>query len=204
MATKKKEENKISSSEIILLSICSTVLIGLILFVIVYGLSFKTDSKTKMWNVYFSRIINNYCSEHAICTTPTVYTSSTSTGDYTVEFSSPGQSAIYEVTVKNEGLVNAELTSVILSTPTCHGNSSDPASAMNDATNVCNHLKYKLTDEDGNTITLGDSILASESKKYYLRLLYNDESYYIGSEGDLSNTVTVSNLNVVLNYAQVE
>ena len=153
MSTKKKEEKNYNSSELILVSIGSTILLGLIIFVIIYGLFiYKTDSKTKKWNIFFSRIVNYSCTDNTICTTPTVYTNSTSTGIFSVEFKNSDQSAVYEVTVKNDGILDAELTSVILSTPNCIGNADNEESANNDAETVCNNLSYKLTDIDGNTI----------------------------------------------------
>ena len=205
MSTKKKEEKNYNSSELILVSIGSTILLGLIIFVIIYGLFiYKTDSKTKKWNIFFSRIVNYSCTDNTICTTPTVYTNSTSTGIFSVEFKNSDQSAVYEVTVKNDGILDAELTSVILSTPNCIGNADNEESANNDAETVCNNLSYKLTDIDGNTITLGDTLHKGESKKYYLRVSYSNDYHYVGINDQLSGSVTINNLSLVLNYAQVE
>ena len=178
---------------------------ALLAFVLCYFYFFNSnDIETKkLWNIKFDRVINSYCSNDTVCTTPYVYTDSTTVGDYTVEFSKSSGSAKYELTVKNDGYVNAELTSIVLSTPVCKGNASNNNAAINDGNSVCNNVKYRLVDENENSITLGDTVEAKSTKVYYLLLEYNDISYD-GVHEIISDSVTVSNLAISLNYRQSE
>ena len=178
---------------------------ALLAFVLCYFYFFNSnDMETKkLWNIKFDRVINSYCSNDTVCTTPYVYTDSTTVGDYTVEFSKSSGNAKYELTVKNDGYVNAELTSIVLSTPVCKGNASNNNAAINDGNSVCNNVKYRLVDENENSITLGDIVEAKSTKVYYLLLEYNDISYD-GVHEIISDSVTVSNLAISLNYRQSE
>ena len=181
------------------------IILALLAFILCYFYFFKDkDIETKkIWNIKFDRVINSYCSDNTVCTTPYIYTDSTTIGDYTVEFLKSSGSAKYELTVKNDGYVNAELTSIVLSTPVCKGNSSNTYLARSDGNLVCNNLKYRLVDKNENSITLGDIVEAKSSKVYYLFLEYNDITYD-GSFEIISDSVTVSNLAISLNYRQSE
>ena len=181
------------------------VLVALAIFVFCYFYFFNSEDVeiNKTWNIKFDRVINSKCSDNTLCTTPYIYTDSTTVGDYTVEFLKSTGSAKYEITVKNDGYVNAELTSIILSTPVCKGNSSNNDAAINDGNNVCNNIKYRLVDKNENSITLGDKVEAKSIKTYYLLLEYNDITYD-GVNEIISDSVTVSNLAISLNYRQSE
>ena len=181
------------------------IIIALLAFVLCYFYFFNSDDieTKKIWNIKFDRIINSNCSNDTVCTSPYIYTDSTTIGDYTVEFLKSSGNAKYELTVKNDGYVNAELTSIVLSTPVCKGNASNNNAAINDGNSVCNNVKYRLVDENENSITLGDIVEAKSTKIYYLLLDYNDVSYD-GVHEIISDSVTVSNLAISLNYRQSE
>ncbi len=179
------------------------LVVCLLIILIYYFLVYRNDSNEKLWDVHFSRVINKECSYEAVCTTPTIYTDSTSTGDYTVEFSQANQKAIYEIEVTNNGLVDAEITDIVLGNPHCKGNSSNPEKAYNDSLLVCEKVKYSLLDEDSNKVVPGNILKVGERKTYQLILTYDDNNYFISEDERLSDTVTVRNLNLTINYNQV-
>jgi sulfur relay (sulfurtransferase) DsrF/TusC family protein len=180
------------------------LLVSLVVVLFYYFLVFRTTTPvSKIWNIHFSRIINKECGYDTVCTTPTIYTDSTTTGDYTVEFSQANQKAVYEITVVNEGYVDAEITNIILGSPHCKGNSEDSFNAFNDASNVCEKLNYVLLDEDNNKVVPGNIVKAGTSHTYQLVLSYNDNYYYVSEDSRLSDSVTVRNLNLTIDYNQV-
>ena len=202
--TKKKKGKDI---EVTAINVFLALLLICLLFVILYYfISFKSlsNKRTKLWYVHFTRIINKECSNDAVCTTPTIYNDSTTTSDYTVEFTQPNQSAVYEITVKNEGLVDAEVTNIVLGTPRCKGNSNNSNDAINDADIVCRKLNYVLLDEDNNKIVPGTIIKSGETKNYQLILSYDNNNYFIAEDERISDSVSVRNLNLTVDYNQVK
>lgn len=122
----------------------------------------------------------------------------TKVGDYEVIFKNPGDSISYEITVKNSGGFDAEVTSVNIPTPRCIGSGDN---AINDAKNVCDNLSYTLKYKNSeNSVTVGDKLnKKGEEKTLILTLKYAD----IDNENllPLSN-VTIDNLDVVVTYGQ--
>lgn len=180
------------------------VLVAFVLVVIYYLVFARNKSDDKLWDVHFSRIINYECSDNTVCTTPTIYTNSTTTGDYTVEFSGPGEKAYYELDVVNNGEVDAEITSITFGSIKCKGNASDSFSAFNDANSVCSQLSYNLYTEDGNKVLPGTVLKAHKKTTYYLKLDYIPNVYFLPEDDSLSDTVTVKNLNLAITYSQVK
>ncbi len=181
------------------------LLVSLVIIILYYFLSYKSvnNNSSKIWNIYFSRIINKDCSNDSVCTTPTIYTGSTTTGDYTVEFTGPNQKAVYEITVKNDGLVDAEVTNIVLGSPRCKGNSSNFVSASHDANKVCDKLHYSVLDIDNNKVVPGTIIKAGETTTYQLVLSYDNNNYFVSENERISDSVTVRNLNLSIDYSQV-
>ena len=179
--------------------------ISMILIILYYFVAYKNVSSnhTKLWNVYFSRIINKECSNEAICTTPVIYSNSTTTGDYAVEFSEANQKAVYEITVKNDGHVDAEVTNIVLGTPRCKGNSSNSSNASNDAFKVCDKIHYTLYDNDNNKVVPGTILKAGTQMNYLLVLSYENNNYFVNEEERITDSVTVRNLNLTIDYSQV-
>ncbi len=202
-----KKKVKVFNGEIDLIVIIFGlfIIVTLFAFLFCYFYFFNDEGveTNKIWNIKLGRVINSYCSNDTECTTPYIYTDSTTIGDYTVEFLKSTGSAKYELTVDNDGYVDAELTSIVLSTPVCKGNASNETVAINDGNNVCNNIKYRLVDENDNSITLGNKVEAKSTKTYYLFLEYNDVNYD-GVHEIISDSVTVSNLAISLNYRQSE
>ena len=181
------------------------LLVSLLFVILYYFLAFKnvSDNRSKLWNVHFTRIINKECSYDTVCTTPTIYSDSTTTGDYTVEFSQPNQKAVYEITVKNDGLVDAEVTNIILGSPRCKGNSSNLTDAQSDADKVCDKLTYTLLDKDNNKVVPGTLIKSGKTENYYLVLTYENNNYFASEDERVTDSVFVRNLNLTIDYNQV-
>ena len=181
------------------------LLISLVIIILYYFILYKNiaGNRSKLWNVYFSRIVNKDCSYEAVCTTPTIYSNSTTTGDYTVEFNGPNQKAVYEIMVKNDGLVDAEVTNIVLGTPHCKGTSNNIENASEDANKVCEKLNYTLLDSDNNKVVPGTIIKSGESTTYQLVLSYDNNNYCVAEEERISDSVIVRNLNLTIDYNQV-
>lgn len=180
------------------------LLLCLVIILLYYFLFYGGTVHSKTWDVHFSRIINKECSDEAKCTTPTIYTDSTTTGDYTVEFSQPNQKAVYEIEVVNDGVLDAEITNVILGTPHCKGNAENTENSVKDEELVCSKLQYTLLDEDNNKVVPGNVLRAGEKKIYNLVLTYDDYNYLASEDTRLNDSVTVRNLNLRVDFSQVK
>ena len=201
----KKKNKKSVNLDVLLFNIfLCIVLLAFVIIVIAYLVFSTGKSKNKLWDVHFSRIINSECSYGSVCTTPTIYTDSTTTGDYTVEFSSPGEKAYYEIDVVNDGMLDAEITSITFGSIKCKGNSDNYLNAFDDANKVCGNLIYNLYTEDGNKVLPGTVLKAHKKATYYLKLDYVSNIYIKAEDDSLSDTVSVSNLNLTINYNQVK
>ena len=180
------------------------LLLCLVVILLYYFLFYGGTVHSKTWDVHFSRIINKECSYDSKCTTPTIYTDSATTGDYTVEFSQPNQKAVYEIEVVNNGILDAEVTNIIMGTPHCKGNADNSDASVKDASLVCSKLKYTLLDSDNNKVVPGNTLKSGEKKIYNLVLTYDDYNYFVSEDERLTDSVTVRNLNLTVDFSQVK
>ncbi|MBO5138353.1 MAG: hypothetical protein J6B89_01795 [Bacilli bacterium] len=154
--------------------------------------------KASSWNVEFDNLSAVSKTGTAVeVTAPTISDNNTHIGDYDVTFTTPGDSISYSFDVKNTGTFNAEISSIVVSTPSCTG-SGDTATV--DATNVCNNLTYKLTYTDsGALVSQGDTLDSNSTKNMTLSLSYNS-----AATANLlpTNDVAISNLEVTIIYSQ--
>ncbi len=127
---------------------------------------------------------------------PEISADGTTLSSYNVKFQAPGDSLVYTFEVANEGTFKAEISSIDIATPDCVGNGDN---AVNDATNVCNHLLYTLTYSDGTSLAVGDILNKEEAKQLILTLTYKDD---ITADELPNNDVAVSNLSITINYKQ--
>ena len=118
-------------------------------------------------------------------TPPEIDAKATTLSGYNVKFTTPGDSVSYTFDVANEGTFKGKITSLDIATPICTGNGDN---AVNDASNVCNHL-----------LSVGDLLNSETSKTLLLTLTYKDD---ITAEELPNNDVAVSNLAVTINYGQ--
>ena len=133
---------------------------------------------------------------------PTISTAngiaSTAIGDYSVTFSTPGDSITYTFTVENKGTFNAKLVSATIPTPTVRGSGANPTT---DAANVKNHLHYTLTYNDGTALNPGTDVLSAlnGTATFKLTLSYDNS---IAADELPKNDVTISGLAFAINYQQ--
>ncbi len=200
----KKKSKKELNVDKLLINIFLCILLIAFIVVVLYYLVYKAENHEKLWDVHFTRIVNTECTPEAECVTPTIYTNSTSTGDYSVTFDEPGEKAIYEIDIVNDGSVDAEINNILFGSYDCKGNATDKNEAVIDAGHVCGNLEYNLYDKDNNKVLKGTILKAKEKVTYYLKLSYADYYYFVSEENRLSDTVTVRNLNLTIDYKQVK
>jgi hypothetical protein len=149
--------------------------------------------KTANWNVHFANVANKTLSTGASWGTQPALDGATKIGDYSVTFTTPGQSASFEFDVENTGSFAAKLTSLTVGTPTCSGDNSF----------TCSQITYVLTEKGSSTpITAADSSVLDAytgKKTYVLTLTYVDS----GNSTNLpSSDVSISGLAVQFTYTQ--
>lgn len=154
--------------------------------------------KASSWNVVFDNLSAVSKVGTAVeVTAPTISDNNTHIGDYDVTFTTPGDSISYSFDVKNTGTFDAEISSIVISTPACTGNGD---TATVDANNVCNNLSYTLTYTDsGTAVSNGDTLNSGATKNMTLKLSYNSS---VTADLLPSNDVAISNLEVTVIYSQ--
>ncbi len=105
------------------------------------------------------------------CGTATITATSVTVADTTL--SKPGDKCTYELTVKNNGTVNAKLSTITPTAPT-----STACGTLSGGNMVCGNITYKLTtDSTGNTVLPADTTLnAGASQTMYLVISYNSNA----------------------------
>lgn len=122
------------------------------------------------WNVKFANLSEPTLTGNAtIQTQPTL--TETRIGDFVVNLSKPNDSVSYTFSVKNEGSMNAQLSTFTIPTPTCIGSSA--TTGVNDANIVCDNIYYTVTYEDGSIINNGDLLNSGSEKRMKLTIGYN-------------------------------
>lgn len=184
------------------------VAIAVLLIIAVVGVGFAAFStnltingtgkvKASSWKIRFDNLSAADLSGTATeVTAPTISNNDTHIGDYSVNFTTPGDSVVYTFDVKNEGTFNAKISSIIIGTPVCTGNGTN---ATADAEKVCQNLTYSLTYADGTSITENDTLNAEETKHLKLTLKYNDS---VTSEQLPTDDVAITGLGTTIVYSQ--
>lgn len=122
------------------------------------------------WNVKFANLSSPIINGSANVNVAPVLTE-TRIGDFVVNFSQPNDMVTYTFSVRNEGTMNASLSTFTMAAPTCVGSSE--ITGVNDASLVCSNLNFTLTYEDGSIINNGDSLPAGSEKRLKLSIGYN-------------------------------
>ena len=198
------------------------VLVALIAMIVVVGVGFAAFTTTlningtakveaSSWNVHFYQdptgcALTNHCfttgnTQSGISSTTTIVSApiltDTTISDWNVTFKTPGDNITYEFYVKNDGSFDAKISTLELPTPTCTGTGEN---AEADAANVCKHLEYKLVNEYGVPVAVGETLRKTTGlKNYYLKLQYKDDV----TDAELpKGEVTISNLGFSIVYTQ--
>ena len=195
------------------------VLVALIAMIVVVGVGFAAFTTTlningtakveaSSWNIHFANCTGGNClktsntqaisgikSTTVVNTEPTL--TDTTISDWDVTFKTPGDNITYEFYVKNDGSFDAKISTLELPTPTCTGTGEN---AEADAANVCKHLEYKLVNEYGVPVAVGETLRKTTGlKNYYLKLQYKDD---VTDEELPKGEVTISNLGFSIVYTQ--
>ena len=158
--------------------------------------------KKQTWDVHFKAdSINMTKTGTAVqVTAPTITTAngiaSTAIGDYSVQFSTPGDSISYTFIVENTGTFNAKLVSATVPTPSVTGSGTN---ATTDAANVKNHLHYTLTYSDGTEVKANDTLNVDATRTFKLTLSFDNS---IDAADLPQGDVTISGLGFSINYGQ--
>jgi len=162
--------------------------------------------KLSSWKILFTNVSAPNLGGTAKQVTPPGITA-TKIGDYAVTLTTPGDSVSYEITVRNDGTFDAEISSITIPTPTCTGSGEN---AETDAANVCKYLTYTLQNkpaepeegeepEEATPVQVGDALGAQQEKVFILTLTYGST---ITSSELPKNDVTISNLSIPIIYSQ--
>ena len=87
----------------------------------------------------------------------------------------PGDSITYKFSVKNTGTLDAKLGTYTFGTLSCTPNAGSTIT-QEDATKLCNELKYTLTYADGSAITVGEKLVKNTGKDLVLKLEWPESS----------------------------
>ena len=158
------------------------------------------------WDIAIANSTNksNKATGTATYTTPVV---SGTTISYTINLKKPGDSVTLYFDVKNEGDINAQISSVINSTPVCTSSTGNTS----DANLVCDNLDIKMNYASGYSITNGDVVNQDE---YLCRNGYTEGYYKAIIEVKITlneslttvptSDVTISNMKHDIIYTQSE
>ena len=163
------------------------------------------------WNVSLGQGVSIFGHDYEISGTA-VYNSPTFNGmtaTYQISLSKPGDSVEYFFRILNTGTINAEIDSIINSTPTCTSSTNN----TEDASLVCNNLIYEVSYNDGKVISVGDVLNTSENvpqtclkgstigtvRSIKVKITFKESATAVPS-----STVTVSNLKTTINVVQTD
>lgn len=144
------------------------------------------------WSVRFVGLSNPLLTGSAMVSTPPTITE-TKIADFVVNLSGPNDSVTYTFSVKNQGTMDAKLSTFLVPTPSCVGSSVETGD--NDAKIVCSNIYYTVTYEDGKIINTGDLLPSGEEKRLKLTIGYNGTTLP-------SAPVSIKGLNISFIYTQ--
>lgn len=155
--------------------------------------------KASSWKIMFENLSASVPTGTATeVTAPTINNNDTNIGDYSVSFTTPGDTISYTFDITNDGTFNAEISSLTIPTPTCTGTGDN---AEVDASNVCSNIEYTLKYTDsGLSLAEGDALNANNNINVTLTLTYKST---IAAENLPLKDVSISNLGISIIYSQV-
>lgn len=125
------------------------------------------------WSVYFDNLSNaNIIGQTIEVKHPTITNNSTSISTFDVKFQYAKDGISYDFEIVNDGGMNAKITTLNLSNPTCTGSG---LSSKEDEELVCNNIKYTFQYLDGTEVKIGDVLEKNTRKSVRMTLLYNGD-----------------------------
>lgn len=134
------------------------------------------------WNVHFANL--NVTKGSVAATKAAAIDSATTTIDYNVELTKPGDFYEFTVDVTNAGSINAKLSAI----PTLGGVSTEQDVYIN----------YTVTYSDGKAIGANDKLAAGETKKLKVKVEFDENI----TSNQLPTTAQTLNLKFAMNYVQ--
>jgi len=162
--------------------------------------------KAAKWHVYFSNVANQNKSASATWTqAPTIDSETLIT--WGVTFTTPGDTAEFDFTTKNDGNFDAELKTITIGTPTCTTSGTNSAGATTENSFVCSEAMTLVVTEDNAS---GSQVVATNSGTYVLGAVTGEKTYHVKltytDKGDATITpgadVEVTGLNIQYGYVQ--
>lgn len=111
--------------------------------------------------------------------------------DFYISFTDNLDSATYNLAIKNNGKIDAKVSSITLTEPVCYGSGK---SAINDALMVCENVQVSATYESGKEIKLGDILKQGDKENIKLTIKYTGEMPV--------EPVEIENLSMTIIYIQ--
>lgn len=144
------------------------------------------------WKVNFEDLdLNELTGSAQEISKPVIENSTTHVKNFYVSFKKSMDSATYTLAVKNNGIIDAKISTITFSKPVCHGSGKY---AIEDATLVCNNIEVFGTYESGETIKVGDILKKDDKENIKLTIRYI---------GDMpKETVEIENLSMTIIYIQ--
>lgn len=159
------------------------------------------NNSNEKWEIVFDNLSNaNTIGSATEVNSPNI-TAATTLADFETTFYSPGDAISYTFDVENNGTLDAMVSSIQITTPSCIGNDSDCSKALK-------YVKYTLTYDDGSEITPGDilysrnnSFFGNSNKKLKLSLAYSKN---IDTMDLPKNDVVLKDIEAVILYEQIQ
>ena len=155
---------------------------------------------TATWDIHFEDLSSAVTTGDASeLTPPTIGVGeeskpNTHIGDFEIQLTKPGDSVAYTFDVKNNGTIDATLGTLTLGTPQC--TSIAEPTVENDATIVCDNLKFELTYTDGGTpVAQNDTLNKGETKNLTLKVSFDGDELP-------TDDVSIDGLDVTMIYNQ--
>ena len=153
------------------------------------------------WNVKFAYTSGDSLTAKktgtaAETTAPTL--TDTAVSGFDVVLKAPGDSITYKFSVKNTGTLDAKLGTYTFGTLSCAPNAGSTIT-QEDATKLCNELKYTLTYADGSEITVGEKLEKTTGSKDLVLKLEWPESSTLKVADDVK--VTIGTTTFIYNQA---
>ena len=158
-------------------------------------ISGTTEVVPASWKIKFANLSSPTIAGDATVTTAPTIQGDTHIGNYAIQLTMPGDSVTYTFDVVNEGSIDAELTSLVMATPTFTASGTNNAGT--DATTVQTNFVYTLTYSDGSTISVDDALAANSSVTLKLVVGYDTNATALPQD-----SVSVTGMDITLTYGQ--
>lgn len=129
------------------------------------NISGSAEVKSSNWDIRIANYNDSKTNGSATYTEPTI--TGTTVANYTVSLTKPGDSVEFYFTVRNHGTLDAEILSIVNSTPVC----TSATGNTEDAELVCNNLEITFTNTHSPLFVVGGVVGTND---YYC---YNGDPY---------------------------